>query len=272
MNHSRTRTVLTIVTLVASFWLWVGAARAADPSPESVLAKMKAALEPARPSTRTMSFRIHSAAFNEDVQLAARQARKTLPSGARSVTVITSPEISKGIALLVVEEKGKPNTEYIYTPALRRSRRLVGPSTFEPFLGTDFTYADVGLLDVRDRTVKLLGTKPHDGTNAFELEETLKNQWYYSRIVDWIAVDTGLPLERDHYDVANRLWRKQTFDRVETVDGVPTPMHVRIDDVQSGDWSDYTLSDVKYDAQLSDDVFDPTKLRDVAGRSDWSVK
>jgi hypothetical protein len=45
---------------------------------------------------------------------------------------------------------------------------------------------------------------------------------------------------RDHYDVANALWRKQLFQGVATIDSVPTPMRVRIDDVESGDWSGST--------------------------------
>jgi len=59
---------------------------------------------------------------------------------------------------------------------------------------------------------------------------------------------------------------------VQTVDGVPTPMRVRIDDLESRDWSDYSLSDVHYDVQLSDDVFDPAKLPEIAKNPGWSVK
>jgi hypothetical protein len=69
---------------------------------------------------------------------------------------------------------------------------------------------------------------------------TPKNASYYSRIVDWIATGTGLPLVRDHYDLANALWRKQVVQDVTTIDSVPTPMRVRIDDVESGDWSGST--------------------------------
>jgi hypothetical protein len=81
--------------------------------------------------------------------------------------------------------------------------------------------------------------------------------------VDWIAADSGLPLERDHYDVANALWRKQVYEDVATIDGVPTPMHVRVDDVQSNDWSDYEVKDLHYDIQIPDEVFDPKRLPDA---------
>jgi hypothetical protein len=232
---------------------------------------MKAALEPAKPSTRTMTFTVHSAAFNENTEIVVRQARKNFTDGARSVTVVMEPETAKGVTVLVIEQKGKPNNQYVYYPALRRSRRLGGAGFFESFLGTDFTYADVGLVEVHERSLKLLGTKPHGDTKAYELQETPKNRGYYSRIVDWIATDTGLPLERDHYDVANALWRKQIFQDEATIDGVPTPMRVRVDDVQSGDWSELKVSALNYDANVPDDLFDPRKLHEVAANPIWSA-
>lgn len=245
---------------------------AAPPDAAAVLKKMKAALEPVKPSTRTMTFTVHSAAFGENTQILARQARKTLSDGQRSVTVIVSPQTLKGITILVMEQTGKANAEYLYFPALRRVRRVSGPGSFEPFLNSDFTYADVGLVDVGDRTLKLLGTAERGGTKAYELQETPRQTWYYSRIVDWVAVDSGLPLERDDYDAANALWRKQVYEDVATVDGVPTPMHVRVDDVQTRDWTDYKLDDLHYDVQVPDGVFDPEKLPDVVKRPLWSAK
>jgi Outer membrane lipoprotein-sorting protein len=249
--------------------LSAAAVRAENPSAASELDKMRAALEPSRPSTRDLTFTFHSAAFDENTQITAREARKTFADGARSVMVVTGPETAKGVALLMIEEKDKPNVEYLYFPALRRVRRLSGPGRFEPFLGSDFTYADLGLVDVHDRALKLLGAKSHDGAKVYELEETPRKTWYYSRIVDWIAMDSGLPLERDHFDAANELWRKQVYDHVQTVDGVPTPMHVRVDDLESRDWSAYDLSNVHYGVALSDDLFDPAKLANVAQASDW---
>jgi len=237
---------------------------------KSAFAKMKAALEPAKPSTRTMTFTVYSKAFNETTEIVARQARKTVPDGARSVTVVMEPQSVKGVTLLVIEEAGKPDAKYVYYPALRRSRVLTGAGAFESFLGTDFSYADIDLVDVHERSLKLLGTKPHGDTKAYELQETPTNRGYYARIVDWISTDTGLPIERDHYDVANTLWRKQVFLDVATIEGIPTPMRVRIDDVQSGDWSEFRVSALTYDVDVPDEVFEPARLREVAQNPIWS--
>ena len=262
---------LWLVLAMALLLACVGHVQAA-PDGATIFKKMKAALEPAKPSIRTLTLTFHSADFGENTQMVARQARKVFPDGQRSVTVVMSPDTLKGVALLVVEHEGKPHEQYLYLPALRRVRRISGPGSFEPFLNSDFTYADMGLLEIHEKSLKLLGTKEHGGTQAYELEEKPRQAWYYSRIVDWIAVDSDLPLERDHYDAGNALWRKQVYEDVAIVDAVPTPMHVRVDDVQSKDWSDYKVDDLHYDVQVPDDVFDPKKLPNVISSSLWSEK
>jgi uncharacterized protein len=255
----------------ALVFAWTASASSADPpTAKSVFLKMKSALEPAKSSTRTLTFKVYSKSFNETRQIVARQARKSFPNGARCVTVVISPDSLKGVTVLVQERPAKSNEQYLYLPAMRRMRELIGPGQFEPFLGSDFTYADVGLADIHDRSLKLLGEKTKDGTKAYELQETPSSTWYYLRIVDWIAVDSGLPLERDHYDVSNKLWRKQIFEDVAEVNGVPTPMHVRVDDLESGDWSDYRVDDLQYDVSVPDAIFDPNQIGDAASNSVWS--
>ena len=186
--------------------------------------------------------------------------------------MVVSPESLKGVTVFVQERKGASNLVSVYYPALKRVRSFSGVGAFEPFLGTDFTYADLGLIELRERTLKLLGPNEHDGAKAYEIQETPKNTSYYARIVDRIDAATGLPLERDHYDVGNALWRKQIYDKVTTIDGVLTPMKVRIEDVQSGDWSELVVNDLHYDVQVPEGVFDAQKLPEVSANPVWSAK
>jgi hypothetical protein len=101
-----------------------------------------------------------------------------------------------------------------------------------------FRPSDMGLLEIHEKSLNVFGTKDHGGTQAYELQEKPRQAWYYSRIVDWIAAETDLPLERGPMTSA-KPWRKQVYEDVAIVDAVPTPRHVRVDDVQSRDWSDY---------------------------------
>ena len=272
MSNRPSKPRFWLVPVLALLLIAAGRIDAAPLDGDTVFKKMKAALEPAKPSTRTLTLTVHSAEFGENTQVVLRQARKFSPEGERSVTVVMSPDALKGVTFLVVEQQGKPHAQYLYLPALRRVRTISGPSSFEPFLNSDFAYADLGLLEIHEKSLKLLATTNRGGARAYELEEKPRQTWYYSRIVDWIAVETGLPLERDHYDDADVLWRKQAYEDVASIDGVPTPMRVRVDDVQSDDWSEYKVDDLHYDVQIPDEIFDPKRLPGVVASPVWSSK
>ncbi|MGZ5261999.1 MAG: outer membrane lipoprotein-sorting protein [Burkholderiales bacterium] len=66
----------------------------------------------------------------------------------------------------------------------------------------------------------------HGGVKAYKLEETLANNPYYSKVTTWVATDTGLPIERDYYDVDGKLFKSEHFEKISMVDKVPTVMKI----------------------------------------------
>ena len=65
----------------------------------------------------------------------------------------------------------------------------------------------------------------------------------------------------------------ETWGQVTRIDGMPVPLDVRMEDVRGGGSTELRVSDVVWDRELPDDLFDPRKLRDVAhhGRRDAGV-
>jgi outer membrane lipoprotein-sorting protein len=243
---------LGVVLLTAS------AAGAASPEARSLMERMKAALEPDRSSTRDMVMVTHT--DGESTQWTARQARKKLKDGKRMLTVLLAPPDVKGFALLIQERrKETSDRQWLYLPYLRRVREILPLGTFETFLGTDFTTADLGFVDLRQRTFTLLGEEKLGNAQTYRVQETLKDPRYYSRIVTWIATDSMLPLQREYYDVADRLWKVERYENA-TVQGVPTPVRISMEDKQTGNSTELRASNVQYDVQIPDQLFDPARL------------
>ncbi len=254
------RTILLAIVFV-SFTV-MPAAAADAPKPETLLQELKAWLEPAKPSRRELTMRVRSG--GDAVQWKAVQAREQVDGVNSILTVLVDPPDVRGTASLVREEPGKPTTEWLYLPTLRRVRRMVPVDEFEPFLNTDFSYADFGFLNLQNRKVKVLGEEPCNGVAAYKLQETPNDQRLYSRIVTWVSKTTQQPLKREYYDVADRLWKVETFDDVSVIHDVPTALHVRIEDVQTGYSSEYHIDSVDYDASLPKDLFDWQQLPNAA--------
>jgi outer membrane lipoprotein-sorting protein len=235
---------------------------AGPPDAATIAQKMKAALEPDHSSTRNVIMLIHSQ--GETVQWTARQARKNVADHKRNLTVLEEPADVKGVAVLVEERKDRDTSEqWVYLPPIRRVRKLLGFGAFESFLGTDFTYEDLGFIELNHRAFTLLGEETVAGTPCYKVQEVPQHNFYYARIVSLIAKDSLLPLRREYYDVANNLWKTETFQEVQTVKGIPTPLHIRMEDVQTGTSTELKMSDLHYDVDLPDSLFRPEVLPEV---------
>src|SRR5262245_51667298 len=223
----------------------------ATPDANTILMKTREIFEPAKPSVRTLTFT--DKAVGESRKLVAHQARKIKADGKWMATVILAPPEARGVAFLVNDPKDptQGTVVWMYMPYLRRVRKLVGIGTYEHFLGTDFTYADLGFVHSH-KNFKLVGTKQHAGTNAYELEEKPPGaDSFYSRIVWWIGRSNMLPLQTDFYDPAGVLWKTATFDSVSTIDGVPTVLHVQLKDLDGKTTTECDVSSVKYDGSVT---------------------
>ncbi len=257
-------TALVIMLVLAVFPV---KALAAPPDVMTIVKQMKEVFEPVRPSTRKVV--IAMSAEGEKIQWVAGQARKELPDGKRMVMVMLAPDSVKGMAYLIAEPTNKPSRIWVYSPTIRRVRELVPVDAYEHFLSTDFTFADLGFVRLHEK-YRLLGEEQHAGVQAYKIEEQVpQERAYYSRLISWVATDSLLPLQCEYYDVAGQLWKTELFEQVSVIDGVPTPLHIKMEDVQGKSSTELNVSEVRYNVEIADTVFAPDHLPEIAAHPLW---
>ena len=69
------------------------------------------------------------------------------PESAKLLIKFQEPADIRGTGLLSVLEKDKPADQWIYLPALKKTRRIKGGNESESFLGSDFTVGDLTSVD-----------------------------------------------------------------------------------------------------------------------------
>jgi hypothetical protein len=139
---------------------------------------------------------------------------------------------------------------------------------YEDFLDTDFTYAGLGFLPLYDQ-YKLLGEEELAGGRTYKVEEkVLQKGSQYSRIINWIATDSMLPLRRDFFDLAGRLWKRELSVN-SVINGVPTPVRILMKDLQRGFGSELNVTTVDYDIKIPNEVFKPELLPEVVKCPLW---
>lgn len=243
-------------------------AAAQEPDVTTIVTRMKQALEPPRAMAAQLRFTV--GADRETSTLTLGMARAKHATGTRLLLVGLDPADVRGTAYLI--EDGSTNTvpQWVYMPFIRRVRKIVAPEAFRAFLNSDFTYSDLGFVDL-NATYTLLGTETMNGNPAYRIQSVPKQQWYYGKIVTLVDGTTFLPIEREYYDLNGTLWKKERWEHITVIDGVPTPVQINMQDVQANTTSSITFTEIRYDANVPTDMITPDALPQAASAPVWKT-
>jgi hypothetical protein len=244
-----------------------------SPDADVLLSRMKKTLEPEGPSLRRIDLTVKNrSAYTggyETVEKVAGLAVKEFPDGKRMLFVMLRPDDVKGMAFLIQEQKDGRDVMWAYLPSIRRVREIKGIDQYQHFMGTEFTYADLGFIKLHEK-YKLLGEEKHNGVRAYKIEEKLpETLLYYSKIITWVAADSMLPVERDYYDPAGSLMKTEVFKDAGIVNGTPTAIRIVMKDVEQDTSTELNTSAVDYNVTLPDKLFDPRQLPVISSNGIW---
>jgi outer membrane lipoprotein-sorting protein len=133
------------------------------------------------------------------------KSRRYTPSLGKSVITFQAPADVAGMKYLQIQNASEDDERFLYTPELKRSRRIAGSNRSESFMGTDFSFADVDGRDLRQSSSVLKGEETIGKFDCYHLDVTPKNaDAVYARIEIWVRKDNFVPLKEVMFD------RKQT--------------------------------------------------------------
>jgi len=259
------RVLLALATII----LFVGSAMAAEPDVPTIVKKMKQGLQGPENAVRLLTMKVNSSNGGTSVEWKMAQANGTANDARWILTVVLDPQGAKGMAFLDRQKAHQTSTmKYIYLPATKRVMQYNPVQGYDSFFATDFTYQDLGFVALGGGGEKLVGTETREGKQVYKLEDHPINSPYYSKVVSYVLTDSMLPLERDFYDRAGRLFKTERCT-VENVDGLPTITKIVMDNANSGGSSEIDVTKVIRDKQPPTDLFDPAHLSKVADHPFW---
>lgn len=136
----------------------------------------------------------------------------------------TFPGDIRETGLLSIEQPDGDNDQFLYLPALGRSRRISSGERQDPFVGSDFTYEEISGRRLDDYNYKLLGEESLDGRPVYVLESTAKeSNAKHARSVSWVDTERLMILRAEIFDSNGELIKEFTSARIEEIDGVWTP-------------------------------------------------
>ncbi|MGA1977446.1 MAG: outer membrane lipoprotein-sorting protein [Bacteroidales bacterium] len=165
----------------------------------------------------------------------------------------TSPASQAGISVLSLPD----DIMYLFLPAFGKERRISTSAKNQNFAGTDFSYDDMESKPYSNKyNSKLLNTE----ANVFVLELTPKVQSDYLKITININKTNYYPELMEYYDKGNTKIKeaKYTFKKIGNYWNA---QEIEMTDLKKNHKTKMQMSDVKYDAGLTDDDFSVRKLK-----------
>jgi outer membrane lipoprotein-sorting protein len=154
------------------------------------------------------------------------------------------------------DDETKNDDQWIYLPALKKVKRISSDSKGDYFMGSDFTYDDLGDRHPLDDTHRILREEVVDGKPTYVVESIPKDEDYmYSRTITWINKDSWIGLKKEFYDEDDELLKILTVNKQQDFDGIIVITKTKMTNVQKHQSTVMSLSDVVINKGIPDNKF-----------------
>ena len=240
--------VVLIMTVVAP-------CSASQMTPYQIMKKSEDLLDQAKDSKSDMTMILINKKGNKRVRELISYG-KNLDNGIKKTLLIfKAPADVKGTSFLSWSFPGREDKQWLYLPALARVRQISSASKGESFMGTEFSYYDMGRHHLDDYTYKLLREEKVGEQMCYVIEANPKEKKYYSKVISWIRKDNFIPARMDFYDKSGRLLKRNMIKKIENIDGINTPMYMEMHNVQTERTTIIKLANVHYNIGLPERFF-----------------
>ena len=175
----------------------------------------------------------------------------------KKLMAFKKPMDIKGTAFLSWEydDPSRDDDKWLYMPALRKVRRISGASTNDYFMGSDFTYDDMGDRNVDEDDHTLMGEDPLNGQACWKIKSIPKeDDSLYDEKILWVSQTAHKTIKAEYYD-AQGLIKTYTVEDLNEHQGFWTIFKMKMENHREQHATVMTLSDVEYNTGVDETFF-----------------
>ncbi len=176
-----------------------------------------------------------------------QQYTKDFGSVEKSIMFFMSPADVKNTSFMnwSYDDENKEDDQWIYLPALKKVKRISSDSKSDYFMGSDFTYDDLGDRKLDADVHKLLREETVNGHACYVVESVSKDEDYmYSKTITWIRKDNFVGMKKEFYDEDGELLKTLSIKEVKKISGYWIITHSVMQNVQNNHKTIIKLSNI----------------------------
>ena len=193
-----------------------------------------------------------------------KQFVKTVKNGEKKIMYFLSPADVKNTSFMTwsYDDASKSDDQWIYLPALKKVKRISSDSKGDYFMGSDFTYDDLGDRHPMDDTHTILREEVLNGKETIVIESVPKDEEYmYARTVTWVIKDSWIGLKKEFYDEDDDLLKILTVEQEKSFGDVIILTKVKMHNMQKNQFTIMEFSDVQIDKGIQNNKFSERMMK-----------
>jgi hypothetical protein len=182
------------------------------------------------------------------------------PGLSKTITRFSAPADIAGVGFLQVMRDDADDDRFLYLPDLKKSRRISGALRNNSFMGTDFSFADLDMRDLRESKATQTGTEKIGKFEYYKLDVIpTREDTNYSKFELWVRTDNFLVLKWLMYDKSKTLLKTWQASEMKRVDGHWYASKGRIENHREKHTTDMFLDNMKA-TKIAESEFSVNKL------------
>ena len=196
--------------------------------------------------------------------------RKDYGDERKQAIFYTEPSNVAGTSFLVYDyhDADRDDDQWLYLPAMRKTRRISGANRGDYFLGTDLTYDDIKLgpkISDEDYTHRTVGMEDVDGHKCYVLEsvpvdDKTAKELGYSKSKAWVDANLWIVRKGEFWDIGGNKLKTVAVQDIDMIDGIWTPRSFRVVNHKTDHKTNFYFEKMDYSSPVSDEIFTENSL------------
>ncbi len=214
-----------------------------------------------RPSPKDQTANLTMTLINKRGQKRVRKIKqfmKDFGSVEKKIMFFIAPADVKNTSFMnwSYDDESKDDNQWIYLPALKKIKRISSDSKSDYFMGSDFTYDDLGDRKPKEDNHKILREEKFKGEDCYVVESIPKDEDYmYSKTITWVIKDKWIGLKKEFYDEDGEHLKTLSIKEYKKIKNYWLILNSEMHNVQKEHKTIMKLEDVKVDTGIPDSKF-----------------